>query len=69
MVTSPQKPFLHVKEAAHELDVHPNLIRRAIRSGELAAVRIGPSGHYRIRRQALEEYLQPVIRHERSEQT
>lgn len=52
--------LLHVKEAAVLLDVHPSRLRRAIKAGELRAVRLGASGHYRIHRQALDEFLQPA---------
>jgi excisionase family DNA binding protein len=52
--------LLHVKQAARELDVHESTIRRAIRSGELAAVTLGAHGRYRIRRRDLEEFLHPV---------
>jgi excisionase family DNA binding protein len=52
--------LLHLKEAARLLDVHPSSIRRAIRSGELEALKLGTNGHYRIRRQALDEFLRPT---------
>jgi excisionase family DNA binding protein len=51
--------LLHVKEAARLLDVHPSSLRRAIASGSLSALRLGPTGHYRIRREALDEFLKP----------
>jgi excisionase family DNA binding protein len=54
--------LLHVKECALELGVHPSSIRRAIRTGELEALQLGRRGHYRVRRSALEDFLQPVTR-------
>jgi excisionase family DNA binding protein len=56
------KQYLHVKEAAAELDVHPSTIRRAIHSGELDAVRLGPNGRFRVPREALEEFVTPYVR-------
>ena len=55
-----EKPLLHVKEAAALLDVDASTVRRAIHSGRLQAVRLGPSGRYRVRREALEEFLIPT---------
>ncbi len=52
--------LLHVKEAATELDVHPSTVRRAISSGELAAVRMGQNGHLRIYRRDLQAFLVPA---------
>lgn len=44
--------FLSIKEFAFTLKVHPNTIRRAIKSGRLSALRIGhgKKGSYRIAR-------------------
>ena len=55
---------MHVKEAAAELDVHPSTIRRAIHSGELGAVRLGPHGRVRVPREALAEFVRPYIENE-----
>lgn len=52
--------LLHVKQAAHLLDCHPITVRRHIHDGTLEAVRLGPNGRLRIRREALEEFLRPV---------
>lgn len=52
--------LLHVKEAAAELGVHPSTVRRHIHEGDLAAVRLGEGGRYRISRRALEDFLRPV---------
>jgi excisionase family DNA binding protein len=58
MSTVPRvRHLLHVKEAADELDVSPWTIRRAIKKGELPAVRIGERGNYRIRSADLDEFL------------
>ena len=35
------KEFYSIKEFAYILDVHPNTIRRAIKSGRISALRIG----------------------------
>jgi excisionase family DNA binding protein len=40
--------------------VHPTTVLRAIERGELAAVRLGANGHYRIRCEALEAWMQPT---------
>jgi excisionase family DNA binding protein len=56
------KRLLHVKEAASELGVHEATVRRAIKSGELEAVRLGEHGRYRVRPAALERFLRPVGR-------
>ncbi len=58
------KQYLHIKEAAAELDVHPSTIRRAIASGELDAVRLGPHGRVRVPREALAEFVRPYIENE-----
>jgi hypothetical protein len=44
--------MLRPKRLAEELDVTPGLIYRAIRRGDLAAVRLGSSGSLRIPRKA-----------------
>ena len=54
------RELLHVKQAAAELDVHPCTVRRAIKAGDLEALRLGRSGRYRIAREALEEFLRPA---------
>ena len=53
---------MHVKQAAKELGVHPCTIRRAIHAGDLEAVRLGPTGRYRVRASALEEFLRPTTK-------
>lgn len=54
------KELLHVKEAAAEIGQHPNTLRRRIHAGDLAAVRLGPGGRYRIRREDLEKFIVPA---------
>ena len=54
------KQLLHPKEAAFELDCHVATIRRAIRRGELEALRLGERGRLRIHRHALEAFLRPA---------
>ncbi len=52
-----QSQLLRVRQAASELGASSDTVRRAIRSGELHAVRLGPSGSYRIHRRDLEAFL------------
>lgn len=54
------KALLHVKEAAVVLDVHPSTVRRHIAAGELDAVRLGPTGRFRVTREAIDRFLVPV---------
>jgi len=54
------KQLLVPKEIAAELGVHPDTVRRAIHDGELQAVRLGEHGRYRIRREAVDEFLRPT---------
>jgi len=56
------KALLHVKEAAARLGVHPVTVRRHIAAGDLEAVRLGENGRYRVRREALDEFLRPTGR-------
>lgn len=46
--------LLSINEAAVFWRVHPNTIRRHIKSGRLPSVRLGGTGAYRIRRADLE---------------
>jgi excisionase family DNA binding protein len=46
--------------AARVAGVHSTTIWRAIREGELPAIRLGPHGDYRIRLEALEAWLLPA---------
>ncbi len=58
----PDKQLLVPKEIAAELGVHPDTVRRAIRDGELRALRLGEHGRYRIRPEAIDEFLRPARR-------
>jgi excisionase family DNA binding protein len=48
-INANESQLLHVKQAAREIDVSADTIRRAIRTGRLRALRCGPTGRYRIR--------------------
>lgn len=48
---------LTTTEAARLLGVHVDTIRRAIKSGALGAFKLGKKGHWRIRREHLEQFL------------
>lgn len=47
-------------DAAEIASCHRLTIVRAIERGELAAVRLGRTGHYRIERESLTAWLEPV---------
>jgi excisionase family DNA binding protein len=49
--------FLTLDEVAEELAVTKAQIYAMVRSGELAAVKIGTKGHWRVERVKLEEYM------------
>lgn len=49
--------WLTVPEVARVLRVNPATVRRWAAEGEVRAVRIGPGGHWRIPREALDEML------------
>jgi excisionase family DNA binding protein len=46
-----------LREAAWELDVHPETLRRAIAAGRLQAVRLGPRGWLKVRREDVERLI------------
>ena len=52
---STDSDYISVDDAARQVSVHPDSIRRLIREKKLPAVRIG--GVYRIRKDAWELYL------------
>jgi excisionase family DNA binding protein len=49
--------FLTLDEVAEELAITRAQIYAMVRSGELAAIKIGTKGHWRIERSKLEEYI------------
>jgi excisionase family DNA binding protein len=48
--------ILSTGEAAEKLQVSPDTVLRLIRSGELPASRLTPTGYWRIRQEDLEDY-------------
>lgn len=57
-VTTVATPWLNQKEAAAYAKQHPDLIRAAVKAGDLPAVAIGKSGkEYRIHRDAVDEWM------------
>jgi excisionase family DNA binding protein len=52
--------MLRPKRLADELDVSTDAVYRAIRRGELVAVRLGERGALRIPRKAVEAWLTPT---------
>jgi excisionase family DNA binding protein len=48
--------MMTIKEVAERLNVHPNTIRRLIKSGELASMRVGSRG-IRVDERDLEAYI------------
>jgi excisionase family DNA binding protein len=59
---STKRRFLTIEQAAEELNVKASLIRSLIRTGELAAIQIGPRGLWRIGLQDLEGYISDAYR-------
>ena len=53
-------PPLSTGEAATVAGCHAVTVWRAIRAGELEAVRLGPTGAYRVTLEAIDEWLRPV---------
>lgn len=60
MSTIPQNPLLRVGDAARELGVHPNTVRRWVSAGELDVIRLGagPKPAIRIAPDDLAAFLQ-----------
>ena len=52
-----QKEYLTPDEVATILDVHPETVRRWIRSGELAASQPANSGRWRVHREDLQALI------------
>jgi excisionase family DNA binding protein len=49
--------FLTVEEVAKRLGVHPDSVRRWIRSKEIYAINLGGQAGYRISQAALDEFI------------
>ena len=50
--------FLTLDEVADELAVTRTQVYAMVRDGELAAIKIGKKGHWRVERARLEEYIE-----------
>jgi excisionase family DNA binding protein len=50
--------FMLLSEVATELNVSDSQVYHMVRSGELAAIKIGGRGQWRVERAKLEEYIQ-----------
>jgi excisionase family DNA binding protein len=50
--------FLLLSDVATELNVSDSQVYHLVRSGELAAIKIGGRGQWRVERAMLEEYIQ-----------
>lgn len=50
-----EKEFLSVKEFAKIIRLSPLTVKRWIGRGEIKAIRLGKTGHYRIAREELEK--------------
>lgn len=60
-VESPRRAagaWLDLDHAAAHASVHPSTLRRAIRAGELRAVRVGGRKVYRLRPEWVDEWLE-----------
>jgi excisionase family DNA binding protein len=57
MFTNVTPRLLSVNEVAKLLSLHPHSVYRKIHSGELAAVRLGEGGAFRVRADELEPFL------------
>lgn len=59
MTTQPPSParFLTPKDVAEELNTSQAQVMALLRTGELAAIKIGGRGFWRVERSALEEYI------------
>jgi excisionase family DNA binding protein len=54
----PDDTLYTVEEVAARLGVHPDTVRRWIKSGELRAINLGGRAGYRITEQAYKQFLQ-----------
>jgi excisionase family DNA binding protein len=50
--------YLTVEDVATRLSVHPDTVRKWIKSGELRAINLGARAGYRISKSALDEFIQ-----------
>lgn len=55
-----RRSLISTGAAARVAGCHPTTVWRAIERGELQAVRLGRNGDYRIRPEALNEWLRPA---------
>ena len=49
--------LLSVEEVAKQLAVHPDTVRKWIRTGEIEAISLGGPAGYRIRQSAVDKFL------------
>jgi excisionase family DNA binding protein len=56
-VDQPEPRFLKLDDVAAELAISWSQTYALVRSGELAAIKIGGRGQWRVERSALEEYI------------
>lgn len=59
--------FLTLADVADILNAELNVVRELVESGELAAIRIGQVGQWRVEQQALEDYIQDQYERQRRE--
>ncbi len=50
--------FLTLADTAEVLNITPRQAYALVHSGELPAIKLGPSGHWRIERDVLESYIE-----------
>lgn len=50
--------FLTIADTAEVLNISANQVYLLVRSGELAAIKIGAAGHWRVERSMLEAYIE-----------
>lgn len=58
MPDAPASRFLKLEDVAEELNMSKNQIYALVRQGELAAVKIGGRGQWRVERDKLEQYIE-----------
>ena len=58
MATITEQPrLIPLREAAWQLDVHPETLRRAVADGKIAAVRLGTRGWLKLRPEDIEAFI------------